>query len=157
MTSYSPITPEIVNHIQAIFRSKHLIDDSEKLEMFSKDASEEKYVPDLLVEATSAEQVQILMRLANQFSFPVTPRGSGMGVAGVTLPLLAGVVLSLAKMNRILVIEKENLIAVVEPGVINLDLKNAVRDVDLFYPPDPASLDTSSRTFTGEHSYSEGN
>ena len=74
----------------------------------------------------------------------MTPRGLGTGLAGGALPVLGGVVLSLARMNRIIAIEPRNMIAVVEPGVVNLDLKNAVREHGLFYPPDPASLDTCS-------------
>ncbi len=60
------------------------------------------------------------------------------------MPVRGGVVLSLARLNRILAIERENLIALCEPGVVNLDLKNAARSQGLFYPPDPASYDTCS-------------
>lgn len=141
---YSPITPEIERLIQDSVGALSIVREPEKLEEFGKDAGEDLHVPQLVVEATSTEQVQALLRLANTHSFPVTPRGAGTGLAGGSVPVSGGVVLSLAKMNRILAIEKDNLIAVVEPGVINQDLKDAVRKEGLFYPPDPASLDTSS-------------
>ena len=144
MPSYSSITPEIINHISRAVGSECLIQDPEKLSEYGKDAGESVHMPDLAVEATSPDHVQALLRLANEYHFPVTPRGLGTGVAGGAVPLFGGVVLSLAGMNRILSIERENLIAVVEPGVINLDLKNAVIGEGLFYPPDPASLDTCS-------------
>ena len=141
---YLSITPEIERLIQDSVGERSVIRDPERLEEFGKDAGEDARVPHLVVEAASVEQVQTLLRLANKYHFPVTPRGAGTGLAGGSVPAAGGVVLSLAKMNRILAIEKDNLIAVVEPGVINQDLKDAVRREDLFYPPDPASLDTSS-------------
>ena len=114
------------------------------METFAKDATSLHRLPELVVEPTEAKQVQVLLRLANRHGFPVTPRGLGTGLAGGAVPIYGGVVLSLAKMNRILTVDPQNLIAVVEPGVINLDLKAAVRHHGLFYPPDPASLDTCS-------------
>jgi glycolate oxidase len=71
-------------------------------------------------------------------------RGAGTGYTGGAVPTSGGIVLSMARLNRILEIDELNLIAVVEPNVINGDLQRAVARVGLFYPPDPASLDTSS-------------
>ncbi|MBE0557777.1 MAG: FAD-binding protein [Proteobacteria bacterium] len=144
MPDYSPITAEILARIAGI-PGLRLIDDPQKLEDFSKDGTPNlHYRPEVVVEATEVASVQALLRLANELRFPVTPRGLGTGLAGGALPVLGGAVLSLARMNRIIAIEPGNMIAVVEPGVVNLDLKNAVRDYNLFYPPDPASLDTCS-------------
>jgi len=144
MPSYSPITPEILSEIKKAAGLNAVVLDPEKLCEFGKDAGEDTYLPELVVEATSSQQVSDLLRLAHRYSFPVTPRGLGTGLNGGAVPLFGGVVLTLAKMNRILSIEKDNLIAVVEPGVITLDLQNAVKKEGLFYPPDPASLDTCS-------------
>jgi glycolate oxidase len=144
MPSYSPITQEILSEIKKAVGPGAVVRDPEKLSEFGKDAGEDTHLPELVVEAISSRQVSALLRLANKYYFPVTPRGLGTGLAGGAVPLFGGVLLSLAKMNRILSIEKDNLIAVVEPGVITLDLKNAVREKGLFYPPDPASLDTCS-------------
>ncbi|MBN2397005.1 MAG: FAD-binding oxidoreductase, partial [Deltaproteobacteria bacterium] len=144
MPAYAPITPEILHEITEAVGPGAVVRDPGKLAELGKDGSEDASLPELAVEATSAGQVQALLRLANRHSFPVTPRGLGTGLAGGSVPLFGGVLLSLAKMNNILSIERDNLIAVVEPGVVTLDLQNAVKERGLFYPPDPASLDTCS-------------
>ena len=144
MPAYSPITPEILSAIKEAVGADAVIQDPENLTEFGKDATEDSCTPDLVVVATSARQIQALLRLANRHGFPVTPRGLGTGLAGGSVPLFGGVLLSLAKMNHILAIEQDNLITVVEPGVITLGLQNAVKEKGLFYPPDPASLDTCS-------------
>jgi glycolate oxidase len=144
MSAYAPITAEIRSRIAAI-PGLTLIDAPEKLEEFGKDKTPGAFHrPELVVEATEVPQIQALLRLANDCLFPVIPRGLGTGLAGGAIPVCGGVVLSLAKMNRILAIEPRNMIAVCEPGVRNLDLKNAVREQGLCYPPDPASNDTCS-------------
>lgn len=141
---YQAITPEITALIREAVGEGVVITDPEKLEPFGKDATELFHLPDVLVEATTTEQVQQLLRLANEHCFPVTPRGLGTGLTGGSVPLSGGVLLSLAKMNRILTIDSQNLIAVVEPGVVTGDLRKAAQSKGLFYPPDPASIDTCS-------------
>ena len=83
-------------------------------------------------------------RLCTEHRVPLVVRGAGTGYTGGAVPTLGGVVLSLERMNRILEIDEINLLAVVEPNVINGDLQRAVERVGLFYPPDPASLESSS-------------
>lgn len=144
LPSYNPITAEVIDRIRQAVGGKALVLDPEKLKEFGKDATEQHHTPELAVEAESVEQVQALMRLATEHRFPVTPRGLGTGLAGGSVPVFGGIVLSLAKMNRIISIDRDNLIAIAEPGVITLDLKNAARQEGLYYPPDPASLDTCS-------------
>ena len=148
---YLPITEDTIARIRDAVGAGAVITDAEKKEPFGKDATERGFVPDLVVEAKSAEQVEALLRLANEHRFPVTPRGTGTGLAGGAIPIAGGVVLSLASMNRILSVDPENLIAVVEPGVINADLKKAAQKEGLFYPPDPASFDTC--TLGGERGH----
>ncbi len=143
--SYSPLTPEIIAAVRQAVGDESVIQDSDKIQNFARDATAGlESLPELVVEPDKAEQVQSLLRLANAHHFPVTPRGLGTGLAGGAVPVFGGVVLSLARMNRIINIDEKNLIAVVEPGVINLELKMAARGKGLFYPPDPASLDTCS-------------
>ncbi len=141
---YNPITADVIDRISTAVGRKALVFDPEKLKEFSKDATEQQHVPELVVEVESTGQVQAIMRLATEYRFPVTPRGMGTGLAGGAVPVFGGVVLSMAKMNRIISIDRENLIAVTEPGVVTLDLKNAALEKGLFYPPDPASLDKCS-------------
>ena len=144
MAGYAPITAEIRAHIAAI-PGLVIIDDPGKMEEFGRDKTPGVFhPPDLVVEATEVSPIRALLRLANKCRFPVIPRGLGTGLAGGAIPMHGGIVLSLAKMNRILDIEPRNMIAVVEPGLRNLDLKNAVREYGLYYPPDPASNDACS-------------
>ncbi len=139
------LTEEILRELREAVGGQVVLTDPEKLAPFAKDGTVGlSHAPEAVVEATTAGQVQRLLHLACRHRFPVTPRGLGTGLAGGAIPICGGVVLSLARMNRILSIEKDNLIAVVEPGVLNLDLKNAARAEGLFFPPDPASLDTCS-------------
>ena len=100
--------------------------------------------PEVVVRVTSAEQVAEIFRLAQRERVPVTPRGAGYGLSGGAVPVHGGIVLSTEKMNRILEIDKENLMVTVEPGVITGDIHRAVEAEGLFYPPDPASLDSCS-------------
>ncbi|MBN2437861.1 MAG: FAD-binding protein, partial [Deltaproteobacteria bacterium] len=144
MPGYAPITAEIRACIAAV-PGLVIIDDPGKMEEFGRDKTPGVFHrPDLVVEATEVSPIRALLRLANDCRFPVIPRGLGTGLAGGAIPIHGGIVLSLAKMNRILAIEPRNMIAVVEPGLRNLDLKNAVREYGLYYPPDPASNDTCS-------------
>ena len=144
MPDYSPITAEIRSRIAAI-PGLTLIDDPGALEEFGRDKTPGAFHrPELVVEASEASPIQALLRLANDCRFPVVPRGLGTGLAGGAIPVCGGVVLSLARMNRIIAIEPRDMIAVVEPGVRNLDLKNAAQEYGLFYPPDPASNDICS-------------
>jgi glycolate oxidase len=92
------------------------------------------------VVAESAEEVQLVLRLAAEHKVPVTPRGAGSGMTGGALPVRGGIVLSTERMKRIKLIDPHDLIAVVEPGVITGELQTAVEGERLFYPPDPASL-----------------
>ena len=79
------------------------------------------------------------MRYANEHRIPVTPRGAGFGYVGGCVPITGGIVLSLARMNRLKEINRHDYVAVVQPGVITADLQAAVEKRGLFYPPDPAS------------------
>ena len=98
--------------------------------------------PEVVVRVRSTEQVAAVLRLAQQKKVPVTPRGAGYGLSGGAVPVQGGIVLSTEKMNRVLEIDKDNLMVTVEPGVITGDLHRAVEAEGLFYPPDPASLDS---------------
>jgi glycolate oxidase subunit GlcD len=110
----------------------------------SRDESGLVHPPAAVLLARSGEQVARLVVLANEHAFAVIPRGAGTGLAGGCLAGQGGVVLDLTAMNRILDIDTKSLTATVEPGVLTGDLRRAAKAVGLFYPPDPASLDTST-------------
>ncbi len=108
------------------------------------ESEQEACLPDAVVTPVDPLQVEILLRLALEHRFFVTPRGTGTGKSGGSVPVRGGVVLSLHRMRGILEIDPENLLAVVEPGATCESLQTAARDAGLFYPPDPASLATCS-------------
>jgi glycolate oxidase len=132
---------EIVEPADVLTRPEH----AEEMERYSHDEVVGLQAePEVVVRVTSAGQVGAIMRLAQQACVPVTPRGAGYGLSGGAVPVCGGIVLSLEKMKRILEIDKENLMVTVEPGVITGDIHHAVEAEGLFYPPDPASLDSCS-------------
>ncbi|NOR50752.1 MAG: FAD-binding protein, partial [Desulfuromonadales bacterium] len=84
--------------------------------------------PDLVVYPTSSEQVQSIMKIARDHKLPITPRGSGTGLSGGSIPVNGGIVICLNKLNKILEIDEENLTATCQAGVVTLDLFNAVAE-----------------------------
>jgi glycolate oxidase len=110
----------------------------------SFDATQRQCLPDVVVHPSRVEEVSQIVRLANAERIPILPRGAGSGFTGGSLPVRGGIVLVLTRMNRILEIDTDNLIAVVEPGVITGHLQKEVERLGLFYPPDPASKDFST-------------
>jgi len=102
------------------------------------------FLPEAVVLARNSEDVSVALRIAHEERVPVYPRGAGTGLTGGALAVLGGICLDTSQMNRILEIDPENLIAVVEPGVITAELQKEAEAENLFYPPDPASLENCS-------------
>src|SRR5438128_3433869 len=96
-------------------------------------------MPRAVLLPTSTEQVQAIVRLCHREKIPFVARGSGTGLSGGALPVENGIVVSLARMNRILEVDFLNARVIVEPGVINLDVTGRVSPQDYFYAPDPSS------------------
>lgn len=144
MSKYSPITSEIKKAILERIGAESLISSPDALADYAGDASTLSFTPELVVLAKSVSDVQALMELANRYHFPVTPRGGGSGLAGACLPSCGGVVLSTAGLNRITLIDTNNFIMKVEPGVISQQVRDAAAAKGLFYPPDPAGMDLST-------------
>jgi len=105
------------------------------------DATNKVYLPDGVAFPGSAQEVSSILRLANERSFPVIPRGAGSGFTGGAVPIEGGVVLSTERMNRILSVSREDLVAVVQPGVVTGEFQKEVAKLGLFFPPDPASVE----------------
>ncbi len=119
--------------------------DAELLDTFARDESPDlRRAPEILARADSTEAVSTVLRLCSRYGVPVTPRGCGTGVAGGAVPIRGGVALSLDRMDRIIEIDRENMTATVEPGVITARLQDAAAEAGLMYPPDPSSLDSCS-------------
>jgi glycolate oxidase len=114
----------------------------EELLCYSYDATNTLHQPDVF--PSGPEEVSLVLKMANSEGFPVVPRGAGTGFSGGSLPVGGGVVLSFERMRNILEIDTENMVAIVEPGVVTWDLQQAVEKLGLFYPPDPSSLKFST-------------
>ena len=115
--------------------------DEATLEAYARDESGlGRYPPDAAVLCETAEEVALVLRLCAAHRIPVTPRGAGSGMTGGALAVRGGIVLSTERMRRIVTVDPDDRIAVIQPGVINGDLQAAVEAQGLFYAPDPASL-----------------
>ncbi len=122
-----------------------VIVDSDVLEQFSKDKSHcVGVLPHLAVRARNEDDVATVLTLANEFDVPVVARGAGTGKSGGAIPSMGGVVLDMTRMSDVLEIDRENLIAVVQPGIVTGALQELVERDGLFYPPDPNSLESST-------------
>ncbi|EPH08913.1 glycolate oxidase, subunit GlcD [Campylobacter ureolyticus ACS-301-V-Sch3b] len=114
-------------------------DEAHKL-AYSYDATRKVFKPDAVLFPKDENEVSKILAYCNDNLLPVIPRGAGSGFTGGALAVSGGVIISFEKhMNKILEIDLENMVAVVQPGVINMDLQKKVEKLGLFYPPDPAS------------------
>jgi glycolate oxidase len=118
-------------------------DEAARIE-YGIDALKRGYPADLVVLPADTREIAAVARLCHEMRVPLVPRGAGTGYTGGAVPVAGGIVLSLERLNRILEIDAENLLAIVQPAVITGDLQDAVEARGLFYPPDPQSLKESS-------------
>lgn len=136
------LTPQTVDSLRKIAGDRHVIEAREELEPYSRDEAVGPSYPDVVVRPKTVQEVRSIVTLAADRGIPLTPRGAGTGLTGGAVPVRGGVVLSLERMDGIVEIDEQNLVAVMEPGVIVGALHRAVEAAGLFYPPDPASLDS---------------
>ncbi len=129
----------IYKALEKIVGPEHITDRDTDRQSYAYDATQIQACPDGVVFPGTTEEIASIMRLANTHQFPVVPRGAGSGMSGGSVPIQGGVVVVLLRMNRIIKIDVNNFLAVVEPGVITRDLQQAVEAEGLFYPPDPSS------------------
>jgi glycolate oxidase len=138
------LNQQLINQLAAIVGPDNVSTRTVDRITHSFDATQRQCLPDAVVHPGSTEEISRIVRLADQEKIPVLPRGAGSGFTGGSLPIHGGIVLVLTRMNRILEIDTDNLLAVVEPGVVTGDLQREVERLGLFYPPDPASKDFST-------------
>jgi glycolate oxidase len=136
--------PGIIKEITGIVGEDNVFVSLEERMCYSYDGTPDTFVPDLVARPGSTEEIRAIVKLANSHKFPIIPRGAGTGLSGGSLPVEQGLVLDLTRMNRILEVDEENLVAVVEPGVVTFTIQQEAERLGLFYPPDPASLKTST-------------
>ena len=125
--------------MSALLGPQYVLHSPYDLTLYEYDASIERGKPDLVVLPSTTEEVASVVRIAARHGIPIVPRGAGTGLSGGAVPIHGGIVITFARMNRILEVDYENLRAVVQPGLVNLHLSNALLPKGFYYVPDPSS------------------
>lgn len=137
----------LISDLKKNLSSENVLTDLEERYAYAQDATNIrriKNLPDAVVFVETKEQVQKVVRLAEKYKVPVICRGAGTNVVGACVVEHGGIILNFSKMNKIIEINRENMTATVEPGVILGDLQKEVDKLGLFYPPDPSNLAVST-------------
>lgn len=138
------LTKTIKDEIRTIVGKDRYLDQKEDLITYSYDAFMVEGQPEAVVFPIETEEVSRIMAVAAREKIPVTARGSGTNLTGGSVPTRGGIVLAFTKMNKILKIDKENRLATVQPGLINMEFQKELAKQGLFFPPDPASMAIST-------------
>ncbi len=135
-------------HLKAfidIVGRENIYDDKAHMIAYSYDATRTHFEPDGVIFPRDEEDVSKILKYCNDNKIVITARGAGSGFTGGALPANGGIILAMERhMNKILEIDTQNMVAVVQPAVINMDLQKHVEELGLFYPPDPASEEYST-------------
>ena len=130
----------LIDNLSAIVGRENVLSKPDELLVYECDGlPHHKHRPRAVVFPSSTEETSAIMRELARANVPFTPRGAGTGLSGGALALNSGVVIELARMRKILRIDVENRLAVVQPGVVNLHVSRAVAPFGLYYVPDPSS------------------
>ncbi len=139
---YGRLTRQIIKELMTIAGRDSIVTEKAAMEGYARDETPlaKPRAPQVVVKPSDSPTVARLLGLANKKRIPVTPRGAGTGLSGGCIPLYGGILLSLERMNRILEIDRENFVAVVEPGVTLSDLYTEVEQYGLYYPLYPGEM-----------------
>lgn len=140
----------VIERLEKIVGEKNVLTKKADLISYSYDATADTQteMPDVVVLPATTEEVVQIVKLANETSTPIYPRGSGTNLSGGTIPLKKGIVLGVQRMDKILEVDADNLTATVQAGVIVADLNSAVAAHGLIYPPDPGTVATATMAGT---------
>ena len=134
------IEPRLAEDLKDIAGDENVLTSPEELLCYSYDSTVLQHLPEIVVLPRTTEEVAATVKLASQEAIPLVPRGAGTNLAGGTVPIKGGIVLSLTRMTDVISIDTVNMVAVVQPGVVTGKLRAEVARHGLYYPPDPASL-----------------
>ena len=134
-----PISQNAITELRASLAANAILLDPADRKLYEYDGGVDKSIPDVVVFPRSTQEVAAAVKVAARHRIPIVGRGAGTGLSGGAIATSAGMIISFARMNRILEIDIPNERAVVEPGVVNLDLSLAVVADGYFYAPDPSS------------------
>lgn len=135
--------PEVLAKLALIVGEENLIVEPSRVEPYGADAVKEKFPPEAVVFPESTAQMVEILKLANEYLFPVTARGGGVGYTGGAVPVDGGIVIGTDRMNKIIEISADDLYAVCQPGITTFELQQAVEKQGLMFAPDPASYKDS--------------
>ncbi|MEO7673528.1 MAG: FAD-linked oxidase C-terminal domain-containing protein [Pyrinomonadaceae bacterium] len=141
--STSASKPEVIDRLVAVVGAENVLVDPEKVEPYGADAVKEKFPPEAVVFPESTAQMVAILKLANEYLFPVTARGGGVGYTGGAVPVDGGIVIGTDRMNSIIEISADDLYAVCQPGITTYALQQAAEKEGLMFAPDPASYKDS--------------
>lgn len=133
------LPPAVVREIEKLVGPKGYLQRAEELTLYEYDAGVDKALPELVAFPTTTEHVAGIVKLAGQNSIPLVGRGAGTGLSGGAIPRAGGIIVSFARMNEIIEIDLANERAVLQPGVVNIDITLAVQADGYFFAPDPSS------------------
>jgi len=134
-----------LDYFKTLVSEDNVYSDKAHLIAYSYDATRTRYEPDAVIFPRDEKDISEILKYCNKHKIIITPRGAGSGFTGGALPASGGIILAFEKhMNKIIEIDMQNMLAIVQPGVVNMDLQKAVEEVGLFYPPDPASEEYST-------------
>ncbi len=136
---------KIINEIKGIVKdNRRVFTEEVDLYSYAYDASFGLYLPEIVVQPLTKEEISQIVKLANREKIGIYPRGQGTNLSGGSLPIKRGIVLDLTLMNDKLVIESDDLVAIVSPGIKTIDIQKKAEEYGLFYPPDPSSSHVST-------------
>lgn len=134
----------VLHEIYSIIPKDRILLDLQDRYSYSFDASFGEYLPEAVIQPDNKEEICKLVRLANEFSIPVYPRGAATSLSGGPLPVEGGMVIDMSRLNRKLEIDRENMLAIVSPGILTAQIHQEAEKCGLFYPPDPSSAHVST-------------
>ncbi len=138
--THNKITNEIKNQLVHSITKKRYLDRKKELACYAYDAFAEESMPDVVIFPETAEEVSQILKIASRYKIPVTGRGAGTSVWGASIPVFHGIVLCFSKMDTIIEVNTADRYIIVQSGVKNGDIQQALAPFGFFYSPDPYSI-----------------
>jgi glycolate oxidase len=135
--------PAVIEKLRTIVGADNVVVDPDKVEPYGADAVKEKFPPEAVVFPETTKHVSAILKLANEYLFPVTARGGGVGYTGGAVPIDGGIVIGTDRMKRIFELNVDDLYMVCQPGLTTFEVQQAAAEVGLLFAPDPASYKDS--------------
>ena len=145
MMNYKPVTEEVLEALRKAVGAEYVMTDPETLDKYKTDEETDPHyhhLPEVVVMPANTEEVAAVMKIANEFDVPVTPRSAGTSVSCGAVPVCGGIVLLMERMDKILELNKEGMYMVVEAGARTLEIQEYANKEGFLYAGDPCSADS---------------